>query len=112
MVDLWVWEKILAPISVTLGQGHQATEAERNLPFPHGKVRTAHPIATKLGGYIPLMMLPTWFHFASFPFFIEFLRKILNPFSPIEPSICHILGMVGPIDMKQKENDSTGCYTD
>ena len=22
MVDLWVWEKFLAPISVTLGQGH------------------------------------------------------------------------------------------
>ena len=22
MVDLWVWENILAPISVTLGQGH------------------------------------------------------------------------------------------
>ena len=22
MVDLWVWENVLAPISVTLGQGH------------------------------------------------------------------------------------------
>ena len=22
MIDLWVWEKFLAPISVTLGQGH------------------------------------------------------------------------------------------
>ena len=22
MVDLWVWENFLAPISVTLGQGH------------------------------------------------------------------------------------------
>ena len=29
------------------------------------------------------------------------MRKILNPFSPVEPSICHILGMVGPIDVKQ-----------
>ena len=22
MIDLWVWENVLAPISVTLGQGH------------------------------------------------------------------------------------------
>ena len=36
-------------------------------------------------------------------FFHAFLRQILNPFSPVEPSICHILGMVGPIDVKQKE---------
>ena len=56
MVDLWVWENILAPISVTLGQGHSATEAGRNLSCPHDKVRTAHPIATKLGRYIRLIM--------------------------------------------------------
>ena len=53
MVNLWVWENILAPISVTLGQGHQATEAEQILFCPHDKVRTAHPIATKHGRYIP-----------------------------------------------------------
>ena len=45
-------------------------------------------------------------------FFSKFLRKILNPFSPGEHSICHILGMVGPIDVKQKGNESTGCYAD
>ena len=33
-------------------------------------------------------------------------------FSPIEHSICHILGKVGPIDVKQKGNESTGCYVD
>ena len=61
------------------------------------------------------MMLPTWLNFEEILpifFFCEILRKILNPFSPIEPSICHILGMVGPIDVKQKGNDSTGCYAD
>ena len=62
------------------------------------------------------MMFPTWLNFGEilliFLYFSEFLRKILNPFSPVEPSICHILGMVGPIDVKQKGNESTGCYTD
>ena len=33
-------------------------------------------------------------------------------FSPIEYSICHILGMVDPIDVKQKWNESTRCYAD
>ena len=43
-------------ISVTFVQGHQATEAtEFNLS--HDEVRFAHPIATKLGRYISLVML-------------------------------------------------------
>ena len=53
MVNLWVWETILAPISPTLGQGHQTTKAGQNLTGPHDKVRTDHPIATKLGKCIP-----------------------------------------------------------
>ena len=44
--------------------------------------------------------------------FSNFLHKILNPFTPVEHSICHILGMVGPIDVKQKGNESAGCYAD
>ena len=48
MVDLWVLEQLLAPISVTLGQGHYATEVGPNLPCYHDKVRTANPVATKL----------------------------------------------------------------
>ena len=54
-----------APISVTLGQGHQATEAGRNLPCPHDKVRTAHPIATKRGRYIPIAIVSTWLNFGD-----------------------------------------------
>ena len=54
MFNLWVWENILLPISVTLGQGHQATEAGQILPCPHDKVTTAHPITTKLGKYTPV----------------------------------------------------------
>ena len=69
MFKLWVWEKNLAPISVTLGQSHKATEAN---------------------------------------FYVKFQIRL----SLVEPSICYILGMVGPIDVQQKENESTGCYAD
>ena len=59
MVNLWVWEKNLVPILVTLGQGHQAYRAGQILPCPNDNERTAHPIATKLGRYISLVMLST-----------------------------------------------------
>ena len=59
MVNLWVWENILAPVSVTLGQGHQGHGAGQLLPCPHDKVRTTHPITSKLGSYITLTMLIT-----------------------------------------------------
>ena len=45
-------------------------------------------------------------------FFKPFLHTNLNLFSPVEHSICHILGTVGPIDVKQKGNESAGCYAD
>ena len=60
-------------------------------------------------------MLSTWFNFGEILpifFFSEFLRKILNLFSPVELSICHILGMVGPVDVKQKGNETPRCYAD
>ena len=61
-------------------------------------------------------MLSTWLDFGEilpeFFFFSNFLRQISNPFSGVEHYICHILGMVGPIDVKQKVNESTGCYAD
>ena len=53
-----------------------------------------------------LEILPKFF------FFCNFLHKILNQFSAVEHYICHILGMVDPIDVKQKGNESTGCYAD
>ena len=57
-------------------------------------------------------LIKFWRNSAKFFFLAIFFCKILNPFSPVEPSICHILGMVGPIDVKQKGNESTGCYAD
>ena len=44
--------------------------------------------------------------------FTDFFRKISNLFSPVEHSICHNLGLADPIDVKQKGNESTGCYAD
>ena len=67
------------PISVTLGQGHQATEVGQILLCPHSKVRTGHLFATRLGRYIPLVMLSTWLNFGgilSETFFNEFFHKI------------------------------------
>ena len=99
-----------------LGSRSLSTKAGRNLPCPHNKVRNAYPITTKRGRYIPLIMLSTWVNFGEilpeFCFLAIFSGKISNPFSAVEHYICHILGMVGPIDVKQKGNESTGCYAD
>ena len=116
MVNLWVWEKFLVSISVTLGQGHQATEAGQIWLCSHDKVRTAHPIARQVGRYTFLVMLPTWLNFGGILsktlFLTIFYVKFQMPFSPIEHSICHILGVVGPIDVKQKGHESIGCFAD
>ena len=49
-------EHILPPISETLGQGHLATDAGRNLLCPYA-------ILTTFGRYIPPIMLSTWWNF-------------------------------------------------
>ena len=76
-------------------------------------MRTAHPITTKLGRYIPhgFHLIKLW-RISAKSFFSECLCEIFNPFSQVEHSICHILGIVGPIDVKQKGNESTRCYAD
>ena len=40
--------KLFATHLGDFGQGHSATQAGRNLPHPNDKMKTAHPIATKL----------------------------------------------------------------
>ena len=78
----------------------------------NSKVRTANSVATKLGRYILLVMLSARLHcgwILSETFcFINFQNHLY----PVKHSICHILGMVGPIDVKQKGNKSTGCCAD
>ena len=88
----------LAPRSPSFRSG-----TEFNLS--NNKVRNAHLIATKLGRDITLVMLSTWSNFWGIlfkTFANNLFCKISNPFSPFEHSICHILGMVVPIDVKQK----------
>ena len=65
MVDLLVWEHFLRPSRWPFGQGHWATDAGHNLPCPHNIVRTAHPITTQFGTYIPLIMIAIWFNFGE-----------------------------------------------
>ena len=59
-------------------------------------------------------MISTWLNVVEIlpEIFCDFVRSILNPFSAVEHFIYHVLGMVGPIDVKQKGNEWTGCYAD
>ena len=66
-------------------------------------VRTTHLITTKLGRYIPLIMLPTWLNFGGNLVLVNLFEKFQIRSSQVENSICHIIVMVGPIDVKQKE---------
>ena len=113
MVNLWVWEKIFVPISVTLGQSHQATEVGHILPCPHDKVRTAHPIATKFGTYISLVMVSTWLNcrgilFETFfdDFFVKFQMRFWEWDFKVKSGICYISAKNGSIASKQKANIS------
>ena len=84
MVNLWVWEKFLAPILVTLSPSYQSAVGQI-LPRSQDSVRTADSIAGKLNGYIPLVMISTWLNFGTILleiFFSEFSRKIWNAFFP------------------------------
>ena len=62
--------------------------------------------------YHAFYLIKFWGNSTRIFFFKRFFCKILNPFSAVEHYICHILGTVGPIDVKQKGNESTGCYAD
>ena len=59
-------------------------------------------------------MLSTWLNFGEIlpQFFLAILSLDFKSLFLVEPSICHILRMVCPIDVKQKWNESTGCYAD
>ena len=86
MVDLWVWENFWHPsrwpwVKVTKLPKRDAIY----LVFTIKLIRTAHPIATKLSRYIPLIMLATWLNFGEIlP--IIFLRNFSWNFKSIFPS--------------------------
>ena len=115
MVNLWVWETFLVTISVTLAQGHQATEAGHILHCPHDKARNTESIATKLllylsqkwfdchetkGKHIDWMLGLKWNHLVwPWPWPWPWIFKV-------KYGIFYISAKNGPIGTKQKANIS------
>ena len=70
--------------------------------------------STKLGSYIPLVMVITWLDFGGILleilFLPNFLRKFRMCFFKVKHSIGHISGMVGPIDGKRKGGALVGYW--
>ena len=68
---------------VTLTQGHGCDIDKHKFACLQDKVRTTHPITTKLGSNIPLVMLITWVDFEGIlleTFFTKFSLKFLDVF--------------------------------
>ena len=85
MLNLWVWEQIMIPNSVTLGQGRQVTKAGRILPCLHDIWK---PLIQLLHN---LVDIPPWscFHLIKSRrysirnvFVNDFFSKIWNAFLP------------------------------
>ena len=92
---------------VTLTQGHGCGIDKHKFACLQEKVRTTHPITTKLGSDIPLVVPITWLDFRGVLletlFFLQnFLWKFWMCFFKVKHSIGHISGIVGTIDVKRK----------
>ena len=87
---------------MTLTQGHGCGIDIARL---QNKVRTTHSITSKLGHFIALVMVITWLDFGKVIFQIVILANFVEKFG-----MCHISGMVGPIDVKQKGSASVGYW--
>ena len=94
---------------------HQAIEAGQIFPCPHDKVRTAPPIATKLGRYISRVMLSTLLNFEGILsetcyfddlFFVKFPMRFGEWDLKVKPGICYISAKNVSIATKQKVNIS------
>ena len=99
---------------MTLTQGHCCDIHKHKFVCLQDKVRTTQPITTKLGSYIPLVMVITWLDFGGILWEIlvlaNFLRKFWMWFFKVKQSIGHISGMVGPIDVKRKGGTLVGYW--
>ena len=93
---------------MTLTQGHSCGNDKQKFACLQDKVTTSitQPITSKLGNYVPLVMLITWLDFGGFlleTFCLpNFLWNFCMCFFRVKHSIGHISGMVGPIDVKRK----------
>ena len=99
---------------MTLTQGHGCDIDKQKFACLQDKVRTTQPITTKLGKYIPLVMVIIWLDFGGILleilFLPNFLRKFRMCFFKVKHSIGHISGMVGLIDVKRKGGALVGYW--
>ena len=101
-------------VSATLTRGDGCGIDKQKCACLQDKVRTTQSITTKLGSYIPLVMLITWLDFGGIllePFSLPiFKKKIRMCFFKVKHSIGYISGMVGPIDVRRKGGASVGFW--
>ena len=99
---------------MTLNQGHGCGIDKQKFACLQDKVTTAQPIITKLGSYITLVMLITWFDFGGMLeetlILANFIWKFRMCVFKVKHSFGHIRGMVGPIDMIRKGDASIGYW--
>ena len=78
------------------------------------KVRTTHPITTKHGSFIALVLVITWLDFGEVLLETVILAilfyKFWMCFFKVKHYFGHISGMVGPIDVKRKGSALVGYW--
>ena len=105
MVNLWEWKKIFGIHLCDLGSRSRSlsgTEFTLSPQFSENCPSNCY----KIGRYIPLVMFSTWLNLGgilSKTFLSAFFVKFQVRFPSGKHSFCHILGMVGPINVKHKE---------
>ena len=112
MVDLWVWENFWHPSRWPWVKVTKLPKWDTIYFVSMIKWELLIQSLQNLVGIFLLSCFPHDWIFEKFCkkyYFSDFFCKILKPVSAVEHYIYHILGMVGPIDVKQKGNDSTGC---
>ena len=94
--------------------GHSCDIDKQKIVCLQDEARTTQAITTKLGSYIPLVMLITWLYLGGI--LLEILSllncpwKFLRCFFNVKHSIAHISGMIGLIDVKRKGGASVGYW--
>ena len=93
---------------MTLTQGQGSVIDKQKIACLNDKVRTTHPIITKRGGFIALIIVIIWLDFAwnwYFSKFTDVLFMVKHYFGHISG-----IGMVVPIDVKRKGKASVGYW--
>ena len=101
-------------LSMTLTQGHSCGIDKQKFACLLDKVRNNHPITTERNSFIAVVMFITCWNFEGVLLtnfiLVNFLLKFRMCFFKVKHYFGHILGMVGPIDVKQKGSASVGYW--